>query len=89
VKSINSRKVFVTGQVGKPGPYPLGGPTTVVQILSTAGGLAEYAKKSKIMVLRTEAGKSVALPFNYEEVMQGKRLQQNIELRPGDTVLVP
>ena len=89
VKNINSRKVFVTGQVGKPGPYPLGGPTTVVQILSTAGGLAEYAKKSKIMVLRTEGGKSVALPFNYEEVMQGKRLQQNIELRPGDTVLVP
>ena len=89
VKSINSRKVFVTGQVGKPGPYPLGGPTTVVQILSTAGGLAEYAKKSKIMVLRTEGGKSVALPFNYEEVMQGKRLQQNIELKPGDTVVVP
>jgi polysaccharide export outer membrane protein len=89
VKSINSRKVFVTGQVGKPGPYPLGGPTTVVQILSTAGGLAEYAKKSKIMVLRTEGGKSIALPFNYEEVMQGKRLQQNIELKPGDTVVVP
>ena len=89
VKSINSRKVFVTGQVGKPGPYPLGGPTTVIQILSTAGGLAEYAKKSKIMVLRTEGGKSVALPFNYEEVMQGKRLQQNVELRPGDTILVP
>lgn len=89
VKAINSRKVFITGQVGKPGPYPLGGPTTVLQLISTAGGVAEYAKKSKVIILRTEAGKSVALPFNYEEVMAGKRLQQNIELRPGDTVIVP
>jgi polysaccharide export outer membrane protein len=89
VKVINSRKVFVTGQVGKPGPYQLNGSSTVMQMLAMAGGLAEYAKKSKIMVLRTEGGKSVALPFNYEEVMAGKRLQQNVELRPGDTVVVP
>ena len=89
VKAINSRKVFITGQVGKPGPYPLGGPTTVLQLIATAGGVAEYAKKSKIIVLRTEGGKAVALPFNYEEVMKGKSLQQNIELKPGDTVIVP
>jgi polysaccharide export outer membrane protein len=89
VKVINSRKVFVTGQVGKPGPYQLNGPSTVMQMIAMAGGLAEYAKKSKIVVLRTEAGKSVALPFNYEEVVAGKRLQQNVELRPGDTVVVP
>jgi polysaccharide export outer membrane protein len=81
--------VFVTGQVGKPGPYQLNGPSTVMQMIAMAGGLAEYAKKSKIVVLRTEAGKSVALPFNYEEVVAGKRLQQNVELRPGDTVVVP
>jgi polysaccharide export outer membrane protein len=89
VKAINSRKVFVTGQVAKPGPYPLGGQTTVLQLLATAGGLSEYANKKKIMILRTEGGKSQALPFNYEEVMAGKRLQQNIELKPGDTVVVP
>jgi polysaccharide export outer membrane protein len=89
VKAINSRKVFVTGQVGKPGPYALNSSVTVLQLISTAGGLTEYAKKSKIMVLRTENGKSVALPFNYEEVLEGRRLQQNVELRPGDTVLVP
>ena len=69
VKAINSRKVFITGQVAKPGPYPLGGPTTVLQLISTAGGVAEYADKEKIVVLRTEAGKSVALPFNYKEVI--------------------
>ena len=89
VKTINSRKVFVTGQVAKPGPYPLNGSATVMQLLATAGGLSEYAKKSKISILRTESGKSVALPFNYEEVTAGKRLQQNVELRPGDTIVVP
>jgi polysaccharide export outer membrane protein len=89
VKAINSRKVFITGQVGKPGPYPLGGPTNVLQLIAMAGGIAEYADKEKIIVLRTEGGKSVALPFNYKEVMTGKKLQQNVELKPGDSVIVP
>jgi polysaccharide export outer membrane protein len=89
VKAINSRKVYVNGQVGKPGPYALSGPMTVLQLIATAGGVAEYAKKSKILIIRNDAGKTVALPFNYEEVMEGKRLQQNIELRPGDTIIVP
>ena len=79
----------ITGQVSKPGPYPLNGPMTVLQLIATSGGLAEYADKDKIMVLRTEAGKSVGLPFNYSEVMNGKKLQQNVELKPGDTVVVP
>ena len=61
----------------------------MLQLIATSGGLAEYADKEKIVVLRTEGGKSVALPFNYKEVMTGKRLQQNIELKPGDTVVVP
>lgn len=89
VKAINSRKVFITGQVGKPGPYPLGGPMTVLQLIAMSGGVAEYAKKSKVVVVRKEAGKDVTYPFNYEEVMEGKKLQQNIELKPGDTVIVP
>jgi polysaccharide export outer membrane protein len=89
VKAINSRRVYITGQVGKPGPYPLGGPTTVLQLLATSGGVAEYAKKDKIMVVRKENGKDVVHKFNYEEVMEGKKLQQNIELKPGDTVIVP
>jgi polysaccharide export outer membrane protein len=89
VKAINSRKVYITGQVGKPGPYPLGGPTTVLQLVATAGGVAEYADKSKVMVIRTENGKQVTFRFNYEDVMKGKNLSQNIELKPGDTVVVP
>jgi len=89
VRAINSRKVFITGQVGKPGPYPLNGPTTVLQLLAIAGGVAEYAKKEEIVTVRKEAGKDVFLPFNYNDVIKGKKLQQNIELKPGDTVVVP
>jgi polysaccharide export outer membrane protein len=89
VKAINSRKVFITGQVAKPGPYPLGGPTTVLQLIATAGGVAEYADKKKIVVLRNEGGKQTTFRFNYEDVMKGRNLTQNIELKPGDSVLVP
>jgi polysaccharide export outer membrane protein len=89
VKAINSRKVFITGQVAKPGPFPLGGPTTVLQLISLAGGVAEYAKKSEIVVIRNENGKQTTFPFNYDQVIKRKNLTQNIELKPGDTVIVP
>jgi polysaccharide export outer membrane protein len=89
VKAINSRRVFITGQVAKPGPYPLGAPTTVLQLITIAGGVAEYADKDKIIVLRNENGKQTTFKFNYEHVTKGKNLAQNIELKPGDTVVVP
>jgi polysaccharide export outer membrane protein len=89
VKDINSRRVFVTGQVQKPGPYPLGAPTTVLQMLSMAGGVSEFAKKSKISVMRTEGSQTKSYKFNYKEVVEGKNLQQNILLKPGDTIVVP
>ncbi len=89
VKQINSRKVFVTGMVSKPGPYPLMGPTTVLQLIATAGGLHEFADKKNIRILRTVNGKQTAIRFNYEDVRKGKNLQQNIELKPGDTIIVP
>jgi polysaccharide biosynthesis/export protein len=90
VKAINSRKVHIIGMVSKPGPYPLTGPTTVLQILATAGGVHEFAKSKEIKILRTdEKGVQVALKFNYKDVMKGKNLKQNIELKPGDTIIVP
>jgi polysaccharide export outer membrane protein len=89
VKQINSRKVFITGQVPKPGPYPLGGPTTVLQLIATAGGVNEYADSEHIVILRTENGKPTSIEFNYKDVSKRKKLQQNIELKPGDTVIVP
>ena len=89
VRQINSRKVFITGEVNKPGPYPLTGTMTVLQLIANAGGLREYADSKKIVIMRTERGKPVSLKFNYKDVTAGKHLQQNIELKPGDTVVVP
>jgi len=89
VKAINSRKVFITGQVGKTGAYPLGGATTVLQLIAMAGGLQEYADARKITINRVENGTQVSLRFNYRDVAAGKNLKQNIELKPGDTVIVP
>ena len=89
VKQINSRKVFITGEVGKPGPYPLSGPRTVMQMIAVAGGLLEYADKDNIVVLRTVDGQQKSYKFRYSDVSRGKGLEQNIELQPGDTVVVP
>jgi polysaccharide export outer membrane protein len=88
VKQINSRKVFVTGEVAKPGTYALSGSMTVLQMLALAGGVTEYADKGNIGIFRDESGKQVRYRFNYNEVMEGKRLQQNIVLKVGDTIVV-
>ena len=89
VRTINSRKVFITGQVANPGTFPLIGPRTVMQVISLAGGLSEYADKKNITVIRLEAGKQQVFKFNYADVAKGKNLAQNIVLKPGDTVVVP
>lgn len=89
VREINSRRAYITGMVGNPGFYPLVGPTTVLQLIATAGGLLEYAKTKDIRIVRQENGRQVAYRFNYNDVRQGRNLSQNIELRPGDTVIVP
>lgn len=89
VKTINSRKVFITGQIAKPGAYPLMAPTLVMQMITLAGGVLEYADQENIGILRSVNGKQTRLRFNYKDVARGKRLEQNIELKPGDTIVVP
>ena len=89
VKEINSRRVFITGQVEKSGPYPLNNSATVLQLIAMAGGLKEFANGKNISVLRSEDGRPVVYRFNYQDVVNRKRLEQNIELKPGDTVVVP
>jgi polysaccharide export outer membrane protein len=89
VKAINSRKVFIEGAVNKPGPYDLSAPLTVMSLISIAGSLREFTSGKNIVILRKEGGKQVAIKFNYEDVRQGKRLEQNIPLKPGDIVVVP
>ena len=87
VSQINSRKAFITGQVVKPGAYVLTAPTTVLQLVSMAGGLKDYADSKNIMIVRREGDRTSSFMFNYKEI--GRNLQQNIELKPGDTVVVP
>jgi polysaccharide biosynthesis/export protein len=89
VHEIKSRRAFITGQVAHPGAYPLVGTTTVLQLIALAGGLTEFADGANIMVMRNENGKAVARTFNYRDVTKRRNLQQNIELKPGDTVIVP
>jgi polysaccharide export outer membrane protein len=89
VKEIRSRRFFITGQVAKPGPYPLAGPTTVLQAIATAGGLLEYADAKHISIMRVERGRTISLPFNYKNVIRRKMIAQNVELKPGDTIVVP
>jgi len=85
VRQINSRKVFITGEVHTPNAYQLTAPRTVMQLIAMAGGLTEFAQGDKITILR--GGK--ALKFNYKDVSKGKHPEQNILLQPGDTVSVP
>jgi polysaccharide export outer membrane protein len=89
VREVNSRKVYITGEVAKPGAYPLAGPRTVMQLIAMAGGLNEYADKNAIRVMRLENGRQVSYPFRYHDVARGRALPQNILLQPGDTVVVP
>jgi polysaccharide export outer membrane protein len=89
VRQINSRKVFITGQVATPGAYPLTGPRTVLQLIALAGGLTEYADEKNISIMREENGTTRTFKFNYRDVSKGKNLDQNVQLQPGDTVVVP
>lgn len=89
VKEIHSRRVFITGNVAKPGTYDLGGDLTVLQLIALAGGLQEYAHAKSIVILRTENGRQQTLKFNYKDVIGQKRVEQNILLKSGDTVVVP
>ena len=89
VKEINSRRVYVIGEVVRAGTFPLLPKMTVLQIVSSCGGFTQFANPKKIYVLRTKDGKQTKLPFNYKEVVSGKNPEQNIELEPGDTVVVP
>ncbi|HUR00039.1 MAG TPA: polysaccharide biosynthesis/export family protein [Gemmatimonadaceae bacterium] len=89
VKQINSRKVFITGNVNKIGTYPLTTTITVLQLITMAGGLQEYADQENIVVVRNEKGRAVSYRFNYKDVVKRRNLAQNIQLLPGDTVVVP
>jgi polysaccharide export outer membrane protein len=85
VDAINSKRIYVVGQVERPGAYPLLPQMNVLQALSGAGGFPQYANPKKTYVLRgTEK-----LPFNYKEALKGQHLDREIILQAGDTIVVP
>jgi polysaccharide biosynthesis/export protein len=89
VTEINSRRVYVTGEVTRPGAMPLLPNMTVLQALSSSGGFTQFARIKNIYVLRQEDGKQVKHPFNYKEIVSGKKQEDNILLQPGDVIVVP
>lgn len=88
LEASHSFRVYVLGEVLQPGVFDLKGPVTVVQALAMARGLTTFASKGKIFIM--PAGKNgLRIPFNYDRYLQGEEVEQNIVLRPGDTVIVP
>jgi polysaccharide export outer membrane protein len=89
VSEINSLKIYVLGEVNKPGEIDLLSYTDVLQAIAKAGGFTIYAKKNKVEIIRTFGGQKIKTRFNYSQVVRGKNLQQNIPLKPGDVIIVP
>ena len=89
VKQVNSMLVYVIGRVNTPGRFTLNVNVNVLQALSIAGGLNPFAKRNSIKIFRQERDKTLILDFEYDRVVDGKHLRQNIMLQRGDVVVVP
>ncbi|MGB8472976.1 MAG: polysaccharide biosynthesis/export family protein [Candidatus Acidiferrum sp.] len=89
VAQMSSQQIYVLGQVTRGGAYPLVPDMTVMQALSIAGGFTPYANVKKIHVMRKENGEDKIFSMNYKEVISGRKTEQNIHLKPGDTIVVP
>lgn len=89
VREINGNKIYVLGQVNTPGEFVMNPRLDVMQALSVAGGTTAFASTNDIFVLRREDGRQVALPFQFNDVVRGRNLDQNIQLESGDVVVVP
>lgn len=90
VSEVKGNKVYVLGQVNKPGEFVVNPRVDVMQALSMAGGTTAFANLGEIVILRRgENGQQQSLPFRYADVARGRNLQQNIMLQAGDVVVVP
>jgi polysaccharide biosynthesis/export protein len=85
LQSVQSKRYYITGEVNRSGIFPLVVPVTVLEALTNAGGFREFAKPNKIKILRG----SERIPFNYKEVIKGKKMEQNIQVQNGDYIIVP
>lgn len=88
VTQINSKRIYMVGEVLHAGPMSMIANMTVLQALSSAG-LNQFANTKRIYVLRTENGKQQKLPVNYRKLVKGEQIEQNYLLQPGDEIVVP
>ena len=88
VTQINSKRIYLVGEVLHAGATPMLPNMTVLQALSS-GGLSQFANTKRIYVLRTENGKQQKLPVDYRKLVKGEQIEQNYLLQPGDTIVVP
>jgi polysaccharide export outer membrane protein len=88
VSAVNSKRIFLIGEIGRVGPMALTPGMTPLQAISAAGGLSTFANQKRIYILRGAQGKQVKIPFNYKQALRGDTTQL-ITLQPGDTIVVP
>lgn len=86
---INSQKVYVTGEVTRPGAYPVLPGMTILQAITSAGGLTQFANSKKIFLMRNEDRIQAKYPFNYKDVLDGRKAEENLAVKAGDTIVVP
>ena len=89
VTQMNSQRIYILGEVARPGAFPLLPGMTMLEGLSSAGGFTQFANTKKIYLLRKVNGKMEKYPFNYKDVIHGKAAEQNVSLKAGDTIVVP
>jgi polysaccharide export outer membrane protein len=89
VKTASGNRVYVIGKVNRPGEFPLIGQIDVMQALSLAGGATPFADTNGIRILRRDGKRQSSIAFRYNDVERGRKLEQNILLQSGDTVVVP
>jgi len=85
VQAVGSKQYYMDGEVARPGEYSLVVPTTILEAISKAGGLQEFANQKHIYILRGDK----RIYFNYKDVLRGKHMEQNIQLQSGDHIVVP
>lgn len=89
LQEVNSQKIFVSGEVNNPGQFDLKQETRLMQALAMAGGLTPYAKKDRVVILRTTGGRQTRIKVDLKAIISGDRPSDNIVLQPGDTIFVP
>jgi len=89
VREAKSFKVYISGQIARPGVYTLVEEITFLQLVPMAGGFTEWANQRKILLVRKEGGQEKRITINYKKIISGEDLSNNVILKPGDTIIVP